>query len=365
MPAPALSVRPFGRLPDGQPVDEYTLDNGRGLKLRAINYGGIVTALECPDREGRGANVVLGFDNLDDYVQRNPHFGTLVGRFANRIAGARFTLEGRACRLAANDGANALHGGPVGFGRRYWAIRPVHERETDGVAIDLALSSPDGDEGYPGRLDVAVRYTLTDDGAWRVDYRAQCDRPTVLNLTQHSYFNLSGGGTAMNHVLTLNAGRFLETDASLIPTRVAEVTATPFDFRAPAPIGGRVRAGDPRLLAARGYDHCYLLDRRAADAGPFPAASLADPASGRRMTIETTEPALQFYSGNFLDGSLRGSGGEAYRQGDGVCLETQRCPDAPNRPDFPSTVLRPGQTFQSTTVHRFGVDAKALQLKET
>lgn len=365
MPAATLSVRPFGVLPDGRAVDEYTLDNGRGLRLRAINYGGIVTAIECPDRDGRSANVVLGFDNLADYVERNPHFGTLVGRHANRVAGARFALDGHEHRLAANDGAHALHGGPGGFGRHWWSVRPVPATEVDGVAIDLQLTSEDGDQGYPGRLEVSVRYSLGPGGAWRVDYRAQCDRPTVVNLTQHSYFNLAGRGTALDHELTLNASRFLQTDAELIPTRVAEVAGTPFDFRTPRRIGERVRADDPRLRAARGYDHCYLLDRPPQHAGLVHAARLADPSSGRVLDIDTTEPALQLYSGNFLDGRLRGCRGEAYRQGDGVCLETQHPPDAPNRADFPSTVLRPGQIFQSTTVHRFGVEASALTTQET
>lgn len=365
MPAASVSVRAFGVLPDGRTVDEYTLDNGCGVRLRAINYGGIVTAIECPDRQGRTANVVLGFDNLDDYVERNPHFGTLVGRYANRIAHARFALDGREYRLDANDGAHALHGGPAGFGRRWWAIRPVPTGEVDGAAIDLQLASEDGDAGYPGRLDVSVRYTLGTAGDWRVDYRAQCDRPTVVNLTQHSYFNLAGFGSALDHELTLQASRFLQTDAGLIPGEAADVAGTPFDFRRPRRIGERVRADDSRLRTARGYDHCYLLDRPAHDGSLFDAARLADPLSGRVLEIATTEPALQLYSGNFLDGRLRGSGGEAYRQGDGICLETQHPPNAPNRADFPSTVLRPGQSFTSTTVHRFRVEASALTTQET
>ena len=350
-----ITVRPYGRMPDGQGIDEYTLDNGQGLVLRTINLGGIVTAIECPDREGRQANVVLGFDNPTDYLERNPHFGTLVGRYANRIAGARFTLDGTEYRLTANDGPNALHGGPVGFGRRWWAIDPLPAAAAGSVAVDLALRSDDGDEGYPGGLDVVVRYTLTPDNAWRVDYRATTSRATVVNLTHHGYYNLAGGGTALDHVLTLNASRYVAVDPTLIPTRIVSVDGTPFDFRTPMRIGARIRRSDPQLLAARGYDHCYVLDRNQTS-GLQHAARLADPASGRTMDIDTTEPAIQWYSGNFLDGRLCGSHGEAYRQGDGVCLETQHLPDAPNRPDFPSTVLRPGETFQSTTVHRFSVD---------
>jgi aldose 1-epimerase len=348
-------VRPYGQLPDGRVVSEYTLDNGRGLSLRAINLGGIVTALNCPDRDARSANVVLGFNELTDYVERNPNFGTLVGRFGNRIAGGRFILDGETHQLALNDGTNALHGGPGGFGKRWWAIEPLPAQADGSVALELSLTSDDGDEHYPGRLDVTVRYTLTPANEWRVDYRATTSRATVVNLTHHGYFNLAGVGSALDHELTLNASRFLPVDAQLIPTGVAGVQDTPFDFRRPARIGARVRTGSSQLMAARGYDHCFVLDR-GAEPGLVHAARLADPASGRVMDIETTEPGVQFYSGNFLDGRLRGSNGHAYRQGDGICLETQHFPDSPNRPEFPSTVLRPGATFQSTTVHRFSTD---------
>ena len=347
-----IAVRDFGHLPDGRVVHEHTLDNGRGLVLRAINYGGIVTAIECPDRTGRSANVVLGFDNLTDYVERNPNFGTLVGRYGNRIAGGRFVLDGEAHQLALNNGSNALHGGPTGYGKRWWSIEPLPVQADGSVALELALSSDNGDEHYPGRLDVTVRYTLTPADEWRIDYRATTSRPTVVNLTHHGYYNLAGGGSALDQVLTLHASRFLPVDATLIPTGIAEVDGSPFDFRAATRIGERIRGGAEQLLRAQGYDHCWAIDRRGCD-GLVPAARLADPVSGRVMEIATTEPGIQFYSGNFLDGRLRGSQGQAYRQGDGVCLETQHFPDSPNRPDFPSTVLRPGETFQSTTVHRY------------
>jgi aldose 1-epimerase len=350
------AMRPFGQLSDGREVVEHRLDNGRGLTLRAINLGGIVTALHCPDRDGRSANVVLGFDNLDDYVQRNPNFGTLVGRYGNRIRAGRFTLDGQTHQLELNDGANALHGGPGGFGKRWWAITPLPVAADGSVALELALTSDDGDGHYPGRLEVTVRYTLTRANEWRIDYRATTSRATVLNLTHHGYYNLAGGGSALDHELTLNAGRFLPVDAGLIPTDLAEVGGTSFDFRAPMRIAERIRSGDAQLLMARGYDHCFALDRVAGSSGLVHAARLRDPASGRVMEIETTEPAVQFYSGNFLDGRLRGSNGAAYRQGDGLCLETQHYPDSPNRPEFPSTALRPGQTYQSTTVHRFSTD---------
>jgi aldose 1-epimerase len=348
-------ARPFGHMPDGRAVFEYTLANGRGLLLRAINYGGIVTALHCPDRSGQSANVALGFDNFTDYLERNPNFGTLVGRYGNRIAGGRFMLDGEPYRLALNDGANALHGGPIGFGKRWWAIEALPPQADGSVALELSLTSDDGDERYPGRLGVTVRYTLTPASEWRIDYRATTSRATVVNLTHHGYYNLAGSGSALDHELTLDASLYLPVDAALIPTEIAEVDGTPFDFRQPTRIAERIRSGDAQLMTARGYDHCFILDR-AGRTDLVHAARLADPASGRVMDIETTEPGIQFYSGNFLDGRLRGSNGHAYRQGDGVCLETQHYPDSPNRPEFPSTVLRPGETYQSTTVHRFSTD---------
>ena len=362
-PAPAAGTaavrcREFGRLADGTLVCEYTLDNGAGMTLSAINLGGIVTAVRVPDRRGRVDNVVLGFADLVDYVQRNPNFGTLVGRYANRIAGGRFELDGQVHQLALNDGPNALHGGPGGFGTRWWAIAPLPVAADGSVAIELTLTSADGDEGYPGRLEVCVRYTLTPQHEWRIDYRATTDRPTVVNLTNHSYFNLAGGGSALDHELTLHASRYTTVGASLAPAGVADVADTPFDFRRPTRVAERIRDGVPQLLLARGYDHNFILDG-GPDAALCAAARLADPGSGRVLEIATTEPAVQFYSGNFLDGRLRGAGGVAYRQGDGLCLETQHYPDSPNQPEFPSTQLRPGQTFTSSTLHRFSTEPAA------
>lgn len=347
-------------MPDGRVVREHVLDNGLGLRLHAIDFGGIVRALHCPDREGRAANVVLGFAGLDDYLARNPNFGTLVGRYANRIAGGRFVLDGREHRLTLNDGPNSLHGGVRGFGKRPWSVEPLPVGADGSVAIALSLASDDGDEGYPGRMQVDVRYTLTRNNEWWIDYRATTDVTTVVNLTNHSYFNLAGGGSALDHVLTLHASRFTEVDAHLIPTRIASVAGTPFDFRTPRPIGERIRDVLEQLLVARGYDHNWVLDGEApvgsgGETRLRTAARLVDPASGRVLDIETTEPGVQFYAGNQLDGRLVGSEGRAFRQGDGVCLETQHFPDSPNRPDFPSTILQPGETFTSTTVHRFGV----------
>ena len=331
-------------------VREYTLDNGRGLSLSAIRLGGIVTALRVPDRHGVPGNVVLGLPTLADYETRNPNFGTIVGRYGNRIAHGRFALDGAIHQLPINNGLHSLHGGPGGFGKRLWDITPLPPADDGSVALELKLVSEDGDQGYPGRLEATVRYTLTPANEWRIDYQARCDRPTIVNLTHHDYFNLSGRGSVLDHRLTIAASRYCPVDGGLIPEGIAGVEGTPFDFREPHAIGSRIRDLHPQLLRARGYDHNWILD---GDAGLHFAARLEDPVSGRVMEVATTEPGLQFYSGNFLDGSLPGTAGQAIRQGDGLCLETQHFPDSPNRPDFPSTVLRPGDTFSSTTVHRF------------
>jgi aldose 1-epimerase len=352
-PLPSVHRRHFGTLADGRVVDEYTLDNGTGLALSAINLGGIVTAIRVPDRDGHVANVVLGFSRLADYVERNPHFGTIVGRYANRISNGRFELDGRQHVLPVNDGPNVLHGGVRGFGARWWDATPLPPAADGSVGLRLDRVSPDGEEGFPGRLDVSVRYLLTASREWRVDYRATCDRATVVNLSHHDYFNLAGGGSALGHELTLPASRYTSVDRHLVPVAVADVAGTPFDFRQPTPVAARIRDGVPQLALAHGYDHNWILDR--SGPGLQPAARLEHRESGRVLEIETTEPAIQFYSGNFLDGGLVGAGGALYRQGDGLCLEPQHFPDSPNRSDFPSTVLRPGAVFTSTTVYRFGV----------
>ncbi len=352
--AASITRREFGRFADGRIVDEYTLDNGRGLSLSAINLGGIVTAIRTPDRDGRIDNIVLGFASLEDYVERNPHFGVIVGRYANRIAAGRFLLDGEVCQLSLNDGHNSLHGGTRGFGARWWSMTPQPLADDGSVALELNYISEHGEEGYPGRLDVSVRYTLTARNEWRIDYRATTDRPTVVNLSHHDYFNLAGAGTALDHLLTLAASRYTQVDQYLLPDGIADVTGTPFDFRRTTRVGERIRQGVAQLAYARGYDHNWIIDRSGDDNALCVAARLEDPSSGRVMEVETTEPALQFYSGNFLDGSLIGVAGQAYRQGDGLCLETQHYPDSPNRPSFPSTELRPGQIFSSSTVHWFG-----------
>ncbi|MEJ1171417.1 aldose epimerase family protein [Variovorax sp. CCNWLW235] len=351
----SITSREFGRMPDGRTVTEYTLDNGRGLSLSAINLGGIVTALHVPDREGQSGNIVLGLPTLEDYLKPHPHFGTIVGRYANRIAGGRFTLDGVAHQVAVNNGANSLHGGHKGFGTRFWHIEEVPADSAAGeVAIELRYTSADGEEGFPGEVQVTVRYVLgTTDNTWRIDYRAVTDRATVLNLSHHDYFNLAGGGAVRDHRLTIPASRFSPVDAGLIPLGLAPVDGTPFDFRVPTQIGARMDEPHEQLRVAGGYDHNWVLDRE--PAGLALAARLEHEPSGRVMEVLTTEPAVQFYSGNFLDGSLRGRDGESFNQGAGLCLETQHYPDSPNQPGFPSTVLRPGETFSSSTLHRFGV----------
>ena len=352
-----MERRDYGLLPDGRPVHEYTLSNGLGLKLTAITLGGIVTGLWVPDAQGHGGNVVLGFGNLEDYVHRNPSFGIIVGRYGNRIAGASFTLDGETHALGRNDGPNCLHGGTEGFGHRLWAAEPAEPRAGEAEALVFSYTSPHGEQGFPGDLKVHVRYSLSaTDNSWRVDYEATTDRATVVNLTHHDYFNLAGHGSVLRHRLTIPASRYSEVDSHLIPLRHAPVEGTPFDFRAATPIVARIRQSHPQLLRAKGYDHNFLLDGAPGADGLRLAATLEDPQSGRRMDVLTSEPALQFYSGNFLDGSLAGPEGRIYRQGDGLCLETQHNPDSPHHEagaDWPSTVLRPGEVFRSTTIHRF------------
>ncbi|GAA2352007.1 aldose epimerase family protein [Streptomyces carpaticus] len=347
---------PFGTLPDGTGVDRWTLARG-GLRLAVLSLGGIVQSLEVPDRDGRAANVSLGFDHLAPYAAEgaSPYLGALIGRYGNRIDGGRFTLDGQAYTLPVNSGGHSLHGGTTGFDRRLWDITPFDGPE--GTGLTLRRTSPAGEEGYPGTLTVRVDYTLTDGGAFRIDYTAETDAPTLVNLTSHIYWNLAGegSGTVEDHVLRLAAARYTPVGPTLIPTgELAPVTGTPFDFTAPAgkPLGRELRAGHEQLRYAQGYDHNLVLDA-GVTADPAYAATLTDPGSGRGMELATTEPGVQLYTANFLDGSLTGSSGRAYRQGDAVCLETQHFPDSPNRPAFPSTVLRPGETYRSSTVHTF------------
>ena len=352
-----LQQRVYGQLPDGRPVHEITLSHG-GLALSLITLGGIVTALRVPDRDGVAANIVRGFDNLDDYVHRNPFFGVIVGRYANRIARGELVIDGQVHALSRNNGSNCLHGGAEGFGTRLWEVASAraHDPALGGPAVTLRLVSADGDQGFPGRVEALVTYSLGAELAWRVDYEATTDRATVVNLSHHDYFNLAGRGSALDHRLTLPASRYNPVDADLIPTGIAAVDGTPFDFRTPTPIRARMADAHPQLAIAGGYDHHWILDDPRAGTLRL-AARLEDPQSGRAMTLHTSEPGLQFYAGNFLDGSLVGHDGEAYGRGTAVCLEPQHSPDSPHRADWPTTLLRPGQVYRSTSVYTFGAAA--------
>ncbi len=352
-PAVKLHQREYGHLADGRAVHEITLSHG-GLALSLITLGGIVTTLWVPDRDGVAANVVRGFDNLDDYVHRNPFFGVIVGRYANRIARGELVIDGQAHALSRNNGSNCLHGGTGGFGTRLWEIASAreHDEARGGPAVTLRLVSEDGDQGFPGRVEALVTYALGPDMTWQVDYEATTDRATVVNLSHHDYFNLAGRGSAMGHLLTLPASRYNPVDADLIPTGIAEVSGTPFDFRSPTRIGERMDQAHAQLAVAGGYDHNWVLDDTAIGTLRL-AARLEDPASGRAMELHTTEPALQFYSGNFLDGTLVGHDSEAYQRGDAICLEPQHSPDSPHHADWPTTVLRPGEIYRSRSIYRF------------
>lgn len=351
--APCVEREPFGTLSDGTAIERFRLRAG-GLELDAIGYGAIITSLRTPDRDGRLDDVVLGFDTLDDYVARSPYFGAVIGRVGNRIARGRFDLDGRTVQLVTNDGVNHLHGGERGFDRVAWRAAP--EPDAESATVRFTRVSPDGEEGYPGALDASVSYALSGEGELTVDYVATTDRATVVNLTQHSYFDLSGGraGDVGGHMLTINAEQVTPVDAGLIPTgELMPVAQTPFDFRRPTAIGARIGASHEQLRVAGGYDHNFVL--RPDDVGPLRlAARVEEPITGRTLEVRTTEPGLQFYSGNFLDGTLRGKAGRTYGHRAGFCLETQHFPDSPNHPRFPSVVLRPGATFRSRTVFTFG-----------
>jgi aldose 1-epimerase len=351
--APSITKEPFGSTAEG-PVDRYTLTNASGMRIRVLTYGGTIQAIEVPDRRGHNANVALGFDNLADYVARSPYFGCIIGRYGNRIALGTFTLDGVTYHLPINNDPNSLHGGTVGFDKHIWTTTPFQHGQDVGLV--MKFTSPDGDQGYPGTLQTTVTYTLTPKNQIRIDYHATVSgKATVINLTNHSYFNLAGEGTGSieGQQLLLNASRFTPVDSTLIPTgQLAPVGGTPMDFRHPTAIGARIRDGFDQLVIGRGYDHNYVLDRRDTTSLVL-AARVVDPGSGRAMSIFTDQPGIQFYSGNFLDGTLVGTSGHMYRQGDGFALETQHFPDSPNHANFPSTVLRPGQTYQTTTIYQF------------
>ena len=346
-----IKREPFGKMPDGKPVERFSLTNANGMELKAIGYGGIITSLRVPDRNGKLDDVVLGFDSLEGYLKPPPFFGAIIGRYGNRIGKAQFTIDGTTYKLAANNGPNHLHGGVKGFDKVLWTVEPVGDN-----ALAFTRTSADGEEGYPGNLRTRVTYTLTDKNELIVEYQATTDKATPVNLTQHSYFNLAGhaSGDILGHELMLNADRYTPVDDTLIPTgELAPVAGTPFDFLKPTAIGARINNDHPQLKAGQGYDHNWVLNRKGA--GLELAARVREPKTGRTLELATTEPGIQFYAGNFLKGDLTGKGGAVYKHRTGFCLETQHYPDSPNKPNFPTTTLRPGAEYRTKTVFTFGV----------
>jgi aldose 1-epimerase len=353
--AEPLQQLPYGTTANGQTVSQYVLKNAHGIVVKFISYGGILTDIDTPDRHGKTANIALGFGSLKDYEQYNGniHFGALIGRYANRIAAGRFALDGKSYQLPINNAPNTLHSGPNSFDAKVWSVKPV--TVPNGVGAELTYVSPDGENGFPGTLTAHVRYILDDSDALHIQYSATTDRDTVVNLTNHSYFNLAGegSGSVEDQLIEIAASRYTPTDATSIPTgELAPVAGTPFDLRKPTPIGKSLRASNQQMLWAHGYDHNFVLDNGGKGKPGF-AARVSDPKSGRILEVYTTQPGLQFYTANFLDGSVAGSTGKTYRQGDAFALEAEHFPDSPNQPKFPSTLLKPGQPLQEETVLHF------------
>jgi len=352
----STTKKSFGKTPDGQPVDLYVLTAKGGAEASITNYGGAVVSLKVPDRNGKLADVVLGYDAADGYVNDKSFFGALVGRYGNRIAHAEFALDGKKYALAKNNGENSLHGGIKGFNKAVWTAKIIPAK--DGQSLELSYLSKDGEEGFPGNLKVSVIYTLTDSNALQIAYSATTDKKTVVNLTNHSYFNLGGQGSGdiLSHQLMIQADKFTPVDAGLIPTgELRDVAGTPFDFRKPVAIGARIDQDEEQLKLGGGYDHNFVL-RRSDDPGESLAARVVEPASGRVLEVWTTEPGVQFYAGNFLDGRTTGKGGVTYPHRSAFCLETQHYPDSPNQPKFPSVVLNPGERYHTITTYKFSVE---------
>lgn len=348
-----IPARPFGAAPDGRPVTLYTLRNSRGVEAQICNYGGIVVSLKVPDRNGQFGDVVLGYDKLADYVADSPYFGCLIGRYGNRIARGRFTLNKINYALATNNYPNHLHGGIRGFDKVVWQARPLPNHRY-GHALELKHISRAGAEGYPGELEVTAVYSLTEDDALRLDYTATTDQDTIINLTQHSYFNLAGHGDILGHEVMIRANTFTPVDETLIPTgEFRGVERTPFDFNTPTAIGARINEPDEQLKFGKGYDHNWVIRKPFGELGLV--ARVTEPTSGRVLEVFSTEPGLQFYSGNFLDGTLKGKGGWVYQFRNGFCMEPQHYPDSPNKPNFPSVVLRRGQVYRNTIIYKFSV----------
>jgi aldose 1-epimerase len=350
----SVTKEAFGSVEEG-PVELYTLTNKHGMEVRATNFGGIIVSIKVPDKAGHFDDVTLGFDKLDGYLVNNPHFGALIGRYANRIGGAKFILDGVQYKLAPNDGPNTLHGGIKGFDKHLWSVATFKTEKSVGLIFTRV--SPDGEEGFPGNLSAKVKYTLTDENTLVFDYEATTDKATPVNLTQHSYFNLAGDGhgNILGHELTLNADRFTPVDKTLIPTgELRPVAGTPLDFSKTTTVGARIDDKYEQMVLARGYDHNFVINRTGA--GLMWAARMHDPQSGRTLEVSTTEPGMQFYSGNFLDGTITGKDGHVYQQRDGFAFESQHFPDSPNHPEFPSTILRPGKVYRSQTIYKFSVE---------
>jgi len=347
----SVSSEPFGKTAAGVPVRIYTLRNSKGMEARILDYGGTIVSLTAPDRSGQYADVVLGFDSLAGYLKaNNPYFGAMIGRYGNRIARGRFVLDGVTHELATNNGPNSLHGGKVGFDKVVWKV--TRSGISGQPELELSYLSKDGEEGYPGNLEVTARYTLAADNTLRLDYTAVTDKDTPVNLTQHSYFNLRGHGDILGHLLQIPASRFTPVDPTLIPLgELRSVVGTPFDFRQPTAIGARIDAHDEQLANGKGYDHNWVLDKAPGELGLV--ARLYDPETGRVLEVLSTEPGVQFYSGNFLDGSNIGKGGAPYGLHAGLALEPQHFPDSPNHPSFPSTILKPGETYRNTIIYKF------------
>jgi len=346
----------WGKTPDGQAVDLFVLTNRSGAEAAIATFGGVGVSLKVPDRNGKLGDVVLGYDSVEGYVNDKPHLGALIGRYGNRIAHAQFSLDGKTYTLAKNNGENSLHGGLKGFDKVVWSAKEIPAK--DGQSLELSYLSKDGEEGFPGNLKVTVTYTLTDTNALRIDYRATTDKKTVVNLTNHSYFNLSGPGSGdiLGTVLMIEADKFTPVNASMIPTgELRDVTGTPLDFRKPTAIGARIGQGDEQLKLGNGYDHNFVLRRAPGEKNETLAARAVDPASGRVLEVWTTEPGVQLYTANYLDG-VKGKGGVIYNRRTAFCLETQHFPDSPNQPQFPSTVLNPGAVYHTVTTYKFSVE---------
>jgi aldose 1-epimerase len=354
--AASITHAPYGTLPDGRQVDIYTMQNAHGLTVKFLSLGGYITEIDTQDRKGDAGNIVLSHEGIQGYNSNVGYFGAIVGRYANRIAKGSFSLNGQTYHLPINNGVNSLHGGTSGFNLQIWQVTP--QSTADSASAVLSYTSPDGQDGYPGTLAVQVTYTLDDSNAFRIEYHATTDKPTVLNLTNHSYFNLdgNGSGSALHQLLQINADSYTPTDATQIPTgEIAKVAGTPMDFRTLRPIDAQIRAPFPQIILAHGYDHNWVLNKTQPGELSF-AARAYSPNTGRILEVDTTEPGIQVYTSNFMQGTLIGSSHTLYRQGDGYTFETQHFPDSPNQPSFPSTVLNPGDVFHSTTIFRFSTD---------